>query len=250
MSGPVLVQKTNYFLQTADSGSFLFPMTFIESPQFSDLDMSGQILIQKTVTCPYNPSHQLINEGIRVQRHLVKCGKNHPESDVSICQFNTCHRMPESELQLQHLDCPDRKQVECWASVPSSTLLVKDTRGHEEGGDDWEAEAEMRNSYNPSMSASQRPVLRKVEGKTPSERRAFQLEERERLHRLNSELEAVAIGGRQRHTDHRAELLSWPSLMRDSDMLASQPGPGLGRSIRSSQPGPGWGRGIRGMQTS
>ena len=65
---------------------------------------------EKTVTCPYNPSHQITRE--RIQTHLVKCRKNHPDTDIDICPYNASHHVPKPELQFHVTQCPDRKIVE------------------------------------------------------------------------------------------------------------------------------------------
>ena len=75
---------------------------------------------EKTITCPYNPSHQITEEKIQVnvvscpppdlllQWHLVKCRKNHQGSDLAICPFNASHHVPRPELGYHLGICSDR----------------------------------------------------------------------------------------------------------------------------------------------
>jgi len=65
---------------------------------------------EKTITCPYNPSHQITVE--RIQFHLVKCRKNHAGSDLKVCPFNASHHVPAPEEAFHMKTCSDRKVVE------------------------------------------------------------------------------------------------------------------------------------------
>ena len=65
---------------------------------------------EKTITCPYNPSHQITQE--RIQTHLVKCRRNHPDMDMKICPYNASHHIPKAEEQYHVTTCPDRKIIE------------------------------------------------------------------------------------------------------------------------------------------
>lgn len=49
------------------------------------------------IQCPYDKSHKLRPE--RYQRHLFLCRRNHPNSDIAICDFNNAHHIKESELE-------------------------------------------------------------------------------------------------------------------------------------------------------
>eukprot|EP00094_Tigriopus_californicus_P000316 TCALIF_00305-PA protein Name:"Similar to GTSF1 Gametocyte-specific factor 1 (Macaca fascicularis)" AED:0.75 eAED:0.75 QI:0/0/0/1/0/0/2/0/292 len=64
----------------------------------------------KTVTCPYNESHQILPH--RIQYHIIKCAKNHPEMDMAICPYNATHHIPRSQELLHLQDCPDRDAIE------------------------------------------------------------------------------------------------------------------------------------------
>ena len=60
---------------------------------------------EKTITCPYNPSHQITQE--RIQTHLVKCRRNHPEVDLMVCPYNASHHVPKPEEQFHVTSCQD-----------------------------------------------------------------------------------------------------------------------------------------------
>lgn len=49
----------------------------------------------KTVVCPYNNCHVILKS--RIQTHLVKCEKQHPEIKLAICPFDINHRFRPEE---------------------------------------------------------------------------------------------------------------------------------------------------------
>lgn len=167
---------------------------------------------ERTITCPYNPSHQITVE--RIQWHLVKCRKNYPGSDHVICPFNASHHVPRLEKEYHMSVCSDRKMVEMekynWSSHPVQqqgnltrpSPVVAELPPCEE---DWEKEATVRKSYDPIAKAKQTNVLRKPEGATPSQRREFRAQERERLYLLDSRKGATGTGGRPSHLVERKE---------------------------------------------
>jgi len=146
---------------------------------------------EKTITCPYNPSHQITVE--RIQFHLVKCRKNHPQSDNVICPYNASHHIPKPEEQYHIARCPDRKIVEMakysWAldkehgnlSRPKISHVNRERNPLLDDGEDWEKEATIKVSYDPKKKATEKNVLRKLEGATPSQRNEFRANERYRL---------------------------------------------------------------------
>ena len=42
------------------------------------------------------------------QFHLVKCRRNHPNSDIQICAFNTSHHVPAASMEEHLATCQDR----------------------------------------------------------------------------------------------------------------------------------------------
>merc|ERR1712183_351617 len=64
----------------------------------------------ETITCPYNPFHQILPH--RIQYHLIKCKKNYPDVDLAVCPYNATHLM-QKEDTMGHIEyCPDRRTVE------------------------------------------------------------------------------------------------------------------------------------------
>lgn len=49
----------------------------------------------KMVVCPYNKSHMILKS--RIQTHLVKCEKQHPEIKLETCPFDITHRFRPEE---------------------------------------------------------------------------------------------------------------------------------------------------------
>ena len=153
---------------------------------------------EKTITCPYNPSHQITQE--RIQTHLVKCRRNHPDMDMKICPYNASHHIPKAEEQYHVTTCPDRKIIELskysWALQVRYYIRYNNTlSGLQKPGEhgdlsvpepvrmnsrdiamvmcrdeNWETEATIRQSYDPQKKCAKSNVLRKIQGATPSER--------------------------------------------------------------------------------
>jgi len=57
------------------------------------------------------------------------------------------------------------------------------------GDEDWEAEANVKVSYNPAEAAARKNVVRKIEGVVPSQRKAFRMREVERLREMERKAE-------------------------------------------------------------
>jgi len=160
---------------------------------------------EKTFTCPYNPAHQITVE--RLQFHLVKCRRNHPASNVAICPFNSGHHVLRAEMTLHTAVCSDRRMVESIKYNPKPVLeryglheSLSERRAREAelppSTEDWEAEATVTSSYNPAKMAMRMPVLRKLEGGTPSQRKEFRASERVRLEMLEHRGPVVGREGR------------------------------------------------------
>jgi len=151
---------------------------------------------EKTITCPYNPSHQITVE--RIQFHLVKCRKNHPASDHVVCPYNASHHIPKPEEQYHISTCGDRKFVELTKysyalerpgqhgnlALPPPSNVQWGNSGPGVGDEDWEKEATVKQSYDPKKKASKTPVLRNLQGATPSQRKEFRAQEKIRIDNL------------------------------------------------------------------
>ena len=112
---------------------------------------------------------------------------------MAVCPFNASHHVPRPELQFHITTCQDRKMVEMekysWAlQQPGQhgNLQLPPVAAMPPSQEDWEAEATVRRSYDPSTKARQSAVLRKVEGATPSQRKEFRAQERVRHDALSS----------------------------------------------------------------
>ena len=146
---------------------------------------------ERTITCPYNPSHQITVQ--QIQCHLVKCWKANPNVDLVICPFNASHHIPRPEKEYHISVCSDRKMVEMekyvWSQPVKHGRLNLPPPVEPElppSEEDWEKEATVRKSYDPSAKAKQTKVLRKLEGATPSQRKEFRAQELERLYQLET----------------------------------------------------------------
>jgi len=142
------------------------------------------------VTCPYNISHQLTVGSL--QKHQIKCRRNYPNSGVTICPFNSSHHIPEADQEYHLAHCQDSKLVEMAKfkmrlEDKKLVSVIPEIRVIEADEENWEAEATIKTSYDPNKKASQLPVLRKLDGGTPSQRKEFRAAEKVRLENLNSE---------------------------------------------------------------
>jgi len=189
----------------------------------------GLCSFEKTITCPYNPAHQITMD--RIQFHLVKCRRNHPDTDHVICPYNASHHIPKPEEQYHISSCPDRKLVELakysWAMdkpgqhgylekpEPSrmnqteiTSLMMMD--------ENWETEATIKQSYNPNMKCAKAKVLRKLPGATPSERRKFYASEKQRHDVIKEKEEAVTMKDDKSDADQESFCTPRPSIIRSS----------------------------------
>lgn len=53
------------------------------------------------VECPYNRAHQILRS--RIQTHLVRCRKSHPDIHLEICPFNSTHLMKKEDKDVSIL---------------------------------------------------------------------------------------------------------------------------------------------------
>jgi len=145
----------------------------------------GLLEWEKTVTCPYNPAHQITPA--RMQRHLVKCRKNNPTAEVDVCPFNCSHHFPKPERRYHLETCPDRKIVDLVKydmETEQDVIGIDQVKPVCEGrmevlldGEDWDAEPQLQ-SYDPEKKCIKSGVLRRLQGGTPSERKKFSVAER------------------------------------------------------------------------
>jgi len=208
---------------------------------------------EKTITCPYNPSHQITVE--RIQWHLVKCRKNHPASDHMVCPYNASHHIPKPEEQYHISTCSDRKIVELakysWAmdragqhgdlTLPPPTNINWGNSGKGEMEEDWEKEATVRKSYDPSKKASNAPVLRNLQGATPSQRKEFRAKERVRIETLQAGLDEKVNWAKEKQQQEKTTVIR-PGMVSRRDSASIEPlrRPTIGQpdgAAGSSRPG-------------
>lgn len=54
-----------------------------------------------TVICPYNKCHVILRS--RIQTHLIKCAKQHPEIKLDTCPFDVTHKFRPEEKNVRYL---------------------------------------------------------------------------------------------------------------------------------------------------
>ena len=100
--------------------------------------------------------------------------------------------MPLKEKEYHLQTCPDRKLVEVQKyelrDVEKRKTHYKPARKELDDDEDWEKEAIVKHSYDSKKKASQLPVLMKLEGATPSQRKEFRAKEKVRHEELAREV--------------------------------------------------------------
>jgi len=189
---------------------------------------------EKTITCPYNPSHQITQE--RIQTHLVKCRRNHPDMDMAVCPYNASHHIPKAEEAMHVTHCPDRKIIELskysWAmhkpgqhgnvSMPEPVRMSsRDIAMMMCQDENWETEATIKESYDPQKKCAKTNVLRKIQGATPSERKKFYISERQRhdmIKEVQEDQDAVQRKEAEEDSSKDTFYTPRPSIVRPSMM--------------------------------
>ncbi|XP_042863172.1 uncharacterized protein LOC122247709 isoform X2 [Penaeus japonicus] len=150
--------------------------------------------MEKLLTCPYNPSHQILPH--RMAQHLVKCKKSYPDADMKVCVFNATHVVPTHLYQVHILECPDkaiverdiyrRREVEnkLQAKVQTPRPVISTHAVCTE--EDWDSET-VASSYNPSEHIIHREIARAPPpGLGKAGRRKWREMELERIRRLKA----------------------------------------------------------------
>eukprot|EP00088_Acartia_fossae_P054107 TRINITY_DN618_c0_g1_i5.p2 TRINITY_DN618_c0_g1~~TRINITY_DN618_c0_g1_i5.p2 ORF type:complete len:174 (+),score=60.34 TRINITY_DN618_c0_g1_i5:61-582(+) len=149
------------------------------------------------VTCPYNIAHSIQRR--RFDNHLMKCSKNYPNIKLMTCKFNTKHRIKAEDHEKHMMVCEDKAahdarilQARRMNSIPVTKVHIQDNKPQDLDDDeeDWGLEAQRNpNTYNPTEAAANKNVIRTsgLKNATPSERKLFRKQEKERLERIEQE---------------------------------------------------------------
>ena len=130
----------------------------------------------------------------------MKCKRSYPDADVKVCSFNASHHVPTKDLKEHERNCPDamrflsyqmKYEVRIISKPPVAPAVDVYKRIHGDDDEDWDAEATIKESYNPYKMTASKQVLRKIEGATESERREFRDQEKRRLDDLNKKSEVI-----------------------------------------------------------
>ncbi|KAF7286719.1 gametocyte-specific factor 1 homolog [Rhynchophorus ferrugineus] len=140
---------------------------------------------EEKVICPYNNSHHIRKS--RMEVHLKKCRVANSDVQVLVpCDFNTCHRVPQVELQYHHSTCPDKKGIELQvmregrevAKVVTPLKPIKPVPID----DSWD-KCDVP-SYNAEQYCLENQVLRRLDTESALKRRNFRTSERQRIGHL------------------------------------------------------------------
>lgn len=159
---------------------------------------------EKVVQCPYERSHLIVPDRLSV--HLVKCRKNHPNTNVKICPYNSNHHIQAARYDT-HLDDCDSKDLAVHllqesiaesrqncsvGSIDSGICSISPSptnASNIEDEEDWEKDL-IAEPYDPVKRSLEMNVIRKPRGLTPGQRREFVLQERIRLRAINEKEKA------------------------------------------------------------
>ena len=133
--------------------------------------MTGLLKHEETLTCPYNPSHQILKSKMTV--HLVRCRRSNLDKKVEICPFNSSHHVKKEDYDSHLRICKvymylsfylpmvciiyiqDRKLLEdFWNQpkpkkpVPVAAAKIPADAVEDEEEENWETDL-LEHSYNP-----------------------------------------------------------------------------------------------------
>ncbi|XP_055303677.1 gametocyte-specific factor 1-like [Sitodiplosis mosellana] len=98
-----------------------------------------------TVICPYNKCHVIMKS--RIQTHLIKCAKQHPEIQLETCPFDVTHKFRPEDKNAHIDECPSRENFDRYVYSVSTNNAKETTetkpssksrRTHNNDDEDWE----------------------------------------------------------------------------------------------------------------
>lgn len=77
----------------------LFYLFYIRNCHHWSFKMSTKLPgYDETVTCPYNKCHIILRS--RIQTHLIKCARSHPDIKLEVCPFDVTHRFKTEDKKV------------------------------------------------------------------------------------------------------------------------------------------------------
>ncbi|XP_044739859.1 gametocyte-specific factor 1 homolog isoform X1 [Chrysoperla carnea] len=138
----------------------------------------------KFIECPYNKSHQILPD--RMQVHLVRCRRSHPDEMKVPCPFNSTHVVGQCELEYHIANCPDQKtlvsqliEYESEERIFEPIPIINTDVECSENWDDVNVP-----TYDPTEHLENNIIIRNMQVRPPSERKAFREQENRRIEAL------------------------------------------------------------------
>ncbi|KAG0442843.1 hypothetical protein HPB47_015563, partial [Ixodes persulcatus] len=131
------------------------------------------------VTCPYNAAHQ-VKSG-RLQIHITKCRKAHPEMDLKPCPYSAEHMVPASEFYHHMHTCPLNTTVERFLTVtetskPTGDVSVPPYQSGEpvHAEENWDEDVSVAATLEDKIAEpAVTPIFMNVQRMLPAERRHY-----------------------------------------------------------------------------
>lgn len=158
---------------------------------------AGYFYKEKILICPYNWAHVILKS--RMQTHLVKCMKSHPQVVKLICPYDATHRIDITEI-CEHLEsCPAQVTVvsfkytvgsESDGTTNHNQFLPVENRDIE-SSENWDDSTVA--TYDPGHRLQDPTLLVQLKGATPSERKAFRKQREQLSKAVNTEYNAASF---------------------------------------------------------
>ena len=126
---------------------------------------------EKMIRCPYDPMHVMRED--RLQYHLVKCRKQHPDKNFEICPYNVTHQLPQEQIEDHIKNCSNSKHFRQNTISPENHVYlanppilgssaIPDENDHNESNHDNSNESKMKEKPldSPGRSSALKTYLK------------------------------------------------------------------------------------------
>lgn len=147
---------------------------------------------ERLLTCPYEPSHRISRK--RLQVHLTKCRKNHPNAKKEVCPFNATHMVNEQEFKFHLETCPSKGIVDTFKYVTENeaqAIELPPAPVLPPSEENWDNE--YCGTYEPALKVAEAPIIHTFIGGTPSERKKCRIQQRQKFRALDETEPSIKV---------------------------------------------------------